>query len=68
MKLLTAAAVALLLGGCATVQPGAPIKQSYTKSAKIVQPKHAAPCPCSPTANQVVKKRWYDGFKVRWLH
>jgi uncharacterized lipoprotein YajG len=63
MKLLTAAAVILLLGGCATMQQP---KQVAPKAAKAV--KHVEPCPCSPTANQVVKKRWYDGFKVRWFH
>lgn len=65
MKLLTAAAVILLLGGCATMQQPKP---STPKIAKAAPVKHAEPCPCSPTANQVVKRRWYDGFKVRWLH
>ena len=64
MKFLAAAAVALLLGGCATMQQPKPVAPKIVKAA----PKHAEPCPCSPTANQVVKKRWYDGFKVRWLH
>lgn len=63
MKLLTAAAVILLLGGCATMQQPKPVAP---KAAKAV--KHVEPCSCSPTANQVVKKRWYDGFKVRWFH
>lgn len=64
MKLITAAAVALLLGGCATMQQPKPSMPKSTK-API---KHAEPCSCSPTANQVVQKRFYDGFRVRWLH
>jgi hypothetical protein len=63
MKFLAAAAVTLLLGGCATMQQPKP---SAPKTEKVV--KHQEPCPCSPTANQVVRKRWYDGFRVRWLH
>jgi len=60
---MTAAAVVLLLGGCATVQQPKPVAP---KAAKIV--KHADPCPCSPTANQVVKKRWFQGWKIKLLH
>jgi len=63
MKILTAAAVVLLLGGCATMQQP---KSSIPKAAKVVH--HTNQCPCSQNANQVVKKRWYDGFKVRWFH
>ena len=69
MKKLAAAAAIMLLTGCATV----PVEQAhqvnraakadkYTRPAKIVQP---APM---PTPNQVVKKRWYDGYRVRWFH
>lgn len=64
MKLIAAAAVVLLLGGCATMQQPKPVNPKIVKAA----PKHAELCPCSPTANQVVKKRFYDGFRVRWLH
>lgn len=60
MKILTAAAVVLLLGGCATMQ------QPKPSTPKVAKAKYAEPCPCS--ANQVVKKRWYDGFRVRWTH
>lgn len=68
MKIFAAAAVALTLGGCATMQPKAPTQSSYTKSAKVVQPKHAEPCPCSPTANETVKKRWFSGWKIKFFH
>jgi hypothetical protein len=64
MKLIVAAAAVLLLGGCATMQ------QPKLSPPKIMKApvKHTEPCPCSPTANQVVKKRFYDGFRVRWFH
>lgn len=55
-------ALALLLAGCAST-----IKPALHKS-PTVKAKFADPCPCSPTANQVVKKRWYDGFKVKVFH
>jgi hypothetical protein len=64
MKLVTAAAVVLLLGGCATVQQPKPVPAKIMKAA----PKHAEPCPCSPTANQVVKKRWFQGWKIKFFH
>lgn len=64
MKLIAAAAVVLLLGGCATMQQPKPVTPKIVKAA----PKHAEPCPCSPTANQVVKKRWFQGWKIRFLH
>jgi PBP1b-binding outer membrane lipoprotein LpoB len=64
MKLLTAAAVALLLGGCATMQQPKPVPSKAMK----VAPKHVDPCQCSATPNQVVKKRWFSGFKVRFFH
>lgn len=64
MKLLAAAAVALLLGGCATMQQPKPSTPRVMKAPV----KHAEPCPCSPTANQVVKKRWFQGWKIRFLH
>lgn len=62
MKLITAAAVALLLGGCATMQPPKPAP----KAAKVV--KYKEPCSCSPTASEVVKNRWYSGWKVKVFH
>jgi uncharacterized lipoprotein YajG len=64
MKLIVAAAAVLLLGGCATMQQPKPSAPKIMKAPV----KHAEPCPCSPTANQVVKKRFYDGFRVRWFH
>jgi hypothetical protein len=71
MRKLAAAAAVLLLAGCATV----PVKQQTQhhqvnrakKADKGVMPKKADPAPM-PTPNQVVTKRWYDGFRVRWLH
>jgi uncharacterized lipoprotein YajG len=68
MKKLAAAAAVLLLTGCATVPMKAPQvnraakADKYTKSAKIVQP---APM---PTPNQVVPKRWFPKYKIKWLH
>jgi hypothetical protein len=70
MKQLTAAAVlTLLLGGCASMH-GPQDTKNYTRSAKVVYPapKHTAPCPCSPTANETVKKRWFSGWKIRFFH
>lgn len=64
MKKITVAIIALSLAGCATV----PIAQKPIPIAQKVAKKHVEPCPCSATANQAVAKRWYDGFKVRWLH
>lgn len=68
-KAAMAAAVALLVSGCAHNVPqvnrtAKADKQSYTKSAKTVQPVEAV------TPNQIVKKRWYDRFKVhpKWFH
>lgn len=65
MKKLAIAAAALLLAGCAAVPKDQP-KHNYTKPAKVVQ---AAPVEAI-TPNQVVKKRWYDRFKVhpKWFH
>ncbi len=60
MKKLAIAAAVLMLAGCAH----APVKQSYTQSAKRVQ---TAPV-VQPTPNQIVKKRWFPKFKIRWLH
>lgn len=62
MKKITVMILALSLAGCAHVPQAKPAAQ------KTVKAKHVEPCPCSPTANQVVAKRWYDGFKVRWFH
>lgn len=55
MKGLLALIIALSLASCATV----PQAKAPTKISK----KHVEPCPCSPTANQVVQKRWFGGWK-----
>lgn len=64
MKKLSAAAVALLLAGCASIPtPKAPEPQKINRAVKanrvapVVQPD-----PVATTPNQVVKKRWYDRF------
>lgn len=64
MRFLTAAAVVILLGGCATMQQPKPTVPKVVKAA----PKHAEPCPCSPTANETVKKRWFSGWKIKFFH
>lgn len=64
MKSFSALIAVFLLAGCATTAPLPAPKPIAAKTAK----KHVEPCPCSPTANQAVAKRWYDGFKVRWFH
>lgn len=63
-KAAIAAAVALMIGGCAHAPQVNRIAKAdkYTKPAKIVQP---APM---PTPNQVVRKRWFPKYKIRWLH
>ena len=75
MKLLPIVLSALLLGGCATMQPQAPKKAPIVKAAPKVQPAPmpapapvVIPAPAAPpaveaTPNEVVKKRWYDKFK-----
>lgn len=62
MKAIAAAAVVLVLGGCAHVQ------QPKQSAPVVVKAKHPDPCPCSPTANETVKKRWFSGWKIRFLH
>lgn len=63
-KFAIAAAVALIVGGCAHTpqvnRTAKADKYGYTKPAKIVQP--------MPTPNQIVKKRWFPKFRVQWLH
>lgn len=66
LRAIFGVSVLALLGGCATfpiAQKAAPIAHAPKKTVK-----HPEPCPCNTTANQAVQKRWYDGFKVRWLH
>lgn len=68
MKTLAAAAAILLLSGCASV----PVKQQHlvnrtNKADKYVMPKKVVQAPM-PTPNQVVEKRWFPKFKIKWLH
>lgn len=61
LRALFAASLVALLAGCAH----APVKQQVnrgTKADKLVQKVE------QPTPNQIVKKRWYDGFRVRWFN
>jgi hypothetical protein len=62
-KVAIAAAVALLVSGCAH----APQVNRAAKSDKYAAPVKAAPAPM-PTPNQVVKKRWMPKFKIKWVH
>jgi PBP1b-binding outer membrane lipoprotein LpoB len=62
-KIAMAAAVALLVGGCAH----APQVNRTAKADKYVAPKAAVKAPM-PAPNQVVKKRWMPKFKIKWLH
>jgi PBP1b-binding outer membrane lipoprotein LpoB len=62
-KIAIAAAVALLVGGCAH----APQVNRTAKADKYTAPKKAAPSPM-PTPNQTVQKRWMPKFKIKWLH
>lgn len=62
-KLAIAAAVALMVTGCAH----APIVNRAAKGDKYAAPKHTMKSE-APTPNQVVKKRWFPKFKVQWLH
>jgi hypothetical protein len=62
-KLAIAAAVALMVGGCAH----APQVNRTAKADKYAPPKQAAKAEM-PTPNQVVKKRWFPKYKIQWLH
>lgn len=69
-KLAIAAAVAMLVGGCAH-KPADPPKQQVNRAMKAdkrAAPKTPAPIE-APTPNETVKKRWYDRFKVhpKWF-
>jgi PBP1b-binding outer membrane lipoprotein LpoB len=66
-KLAIAAAVALLVGGCAHKNPSNPQVNRAAKADKYTAPKQAAKA-VMPTPNQVVKKRWMPKFKIKWLH
>lgn len=60
MKKASVLVLALMLAGCASD----PKPHGYTKSAKIVQPAQTV----QPTPNQIVKKRWFRGFKIKLFH
>jgi len=62
-KLAIAAAVALLVGGCAH----APQVNRTAKADKYAAPKQVAKVEM-PTPNQQVKKRWFPKYKIKWLH
>jgi PBP1b-binding outer membrane lipoprotein LpoB len=61
-KIAIAAAVALMVGGCAH----APQVNRTAKADKYAAPKTAKVE--QPTPNQIVKKRWFPKYKIRWLH
>jgi hypothetical protein len=61
-KLAIAAAVALMVGGCAH----APQVNRAAKADKYVAPKTSKVE--HPTPNQIVKKRWFPKYKIKWLH
>jgi hypothetical protein len=65
-KLAIAAAVALIVGGCAHNVPSHPQVNRTAKADKYAAPKTAKVE--QPTPNQIVKKRWFPKFKVQWLH
>ena len=62
-KLAIAAAVALLVAGCAH----APQVNRTAKADKYVAPKKAA-LVAMPTPTQTVQTRWMPKFKIKWLH
>lgn len=64
MKKLTVIATALMLAGCAHV----PQVNRTAKADKYVAPKQAAKIAPVETPNQVVKKRWFPKYKIKWLH
>jgi uncharacterized lipoprotein len=61
-KIAIAAAVVLVVGGCAHV----PQVNRTAKADKYAAPKTAKVE--QPTPNQIVKKRWFPKYKIRWLH
>jgi hypothetical protein len=62
-KVAIAAAVALMVAGCAN----APQVNRAAKADKYAAPVKVRPAPM-PTPNQVVKKRWFPKFRVQWMH
>lgn len=66
-KVAIAAAVAMLVTGCAHKIPSHPQVNRTAKADKYAAPKKAAPVEM-PTPNQTVKKRWFPKFKIKWVH
>jgi PBP1b-binding outer membrane lipoprotein LpoB len=66
-KIAIAAAVALLVAGCAHKPQMAPQVNRAAKADKYVAPKAVTPAQM-PTPNQVVKKRWFSGYKIKFFH
>jgi hypothetical protein len=66
-KIAIAAAVALMAAGCAHKIQSQPQVNRAAKADKYAAPKQTAKAEM-PTPNQVVKKRWFPKFKVKWLH
>lgn len=64
MKRIAIAAAALMLAGCAHNFPQV---NRAAKADKYVMPKKVVQAPM-PTPNQVVKKRWFSGYKVKLFH
>jgi uncharacterized lipoprotein len=61
-KAAIAAAVVLMVGGCAH----APQVNRAAKADKYAAPKTKTAE--MPTPNQVIKKRWFPKYKIKWLH
>lgn len=69
MKKITILVAVLMLAGCASApKPSAMSKPPVVVKGNPSAKKSQEPCPCSPTANQVVKKRWFEGWKIRFVH
>lgn len=64
-KIAIAAAVAMLVSGCAHVAQ--PQVNRAAKADKYTAPKKVAPAPM-PTPNQTVQKRWFPKFRIKWVH
>lgn len=72
MKTIAIAAAALMLAGCAhqkpvMQKPEQPQVNRAKKADKYVMPKKAVEQPM-PVPNEVVRKRWFNGFKVKLFH
>lgn len=64
-KIAVAAAVALLVSGCA--HSPQPQVNRIAKADKYTAPKKkVAAVPATP--NQIVKKNWFPKYKIKWLH